>query len=109
MLFRSMDMSVTTLTNDNFEQEVTMHQGTVLVDFWAGWCGPCKALSPVVDEIAREEKELKVAKVNIDEQPELARRFQVMSIPTLVVFKNGVLVNRSVGAIPKDAVLELAK
>lgn len=79
----------------------------VLVDFWAAWCGPCQMLGPVIEEIAAERNDIKVAKVNVDEQPELASQFQVMSIPTLVVIKDGQIVNKSVGARPKDQILKM--
>lgn len=102
-------MAVINLTRDNFEAEVTEFKGTVLVDFWASWCMPCKMLSPVVDEVAEEVTSVKVAKVNVDEQQSLAARFDVMSIPTLIVFKDGKEVRRSVGVIPKEAVKELVK
>ena len=102
-------MAVINLTRDNFEAEVTEFKGTVLVDFWASWCMPCKMLSPVVDEVAEEVTSVKVAKVNVDEQQSLAARFNVMSIPTLIVFKDGKEVRRSVGVIPKEAVKELVK
>ena len=102
-------MAVINLTRDNFEAEVTEFKGTVLVDFWASWCMPCKMLSPVVDEVAEEVISVKVAKVNVDEQQSLAARFDVMSIPTLIVFKDGKEVRRSVGVIPKEAVKELVK
>ena len=102
-------MAVINLTRDNFEAEVTEFKGTVLVDFWASWCMACKMLSPVVDEVAEEVTSAKVAKVNVDEQQSLAARFNVMSIPTLIVFKDGKEVRRSVGVIPKEAVKELVK
>ena len=102
-------MAVINLTRDNFEAEVTEFKGTVLVDFSASWCMPCKMLSPVVDEVAEEVTSAKVAKVNVDEQQSLAARFNVMSIPTLIVFKDGKEVRRSVGVIPKEAVKELVK
>ena len=102
-------MAVINLTRDNFEAEVTEFKGMVLVDFWASWCMPCKMLSPVVDEVAEEVTSAKVAKVNVDEQQSLAARFNVMSIPTLIVFKDGKEVRRSVGVIPKEAVKELVK
>lgn len=99
-------MSVLTLTQDNFQQEVLNSEKTVLIDFWAPWCGPCRMVSPVVDEIADESAgKVKVGKVNVDEQPELASQFGVMSIPTLVVMKNGKVASTSVGARSKEAIL----
>lgn len=100
-------MSVITITKENFEQEVLQADCPVLLDFWASWCGPCRMVSPIVDEIAAEATDKKVGKVNVDEQPELAQRFGVMSIPTLVVLKNGQVVNKAVGARPKAAILQL--
>ena len=100
-------MSVVTITKDNFQQEVLDSQKTVLVDFWATWCGPCRMLSPVVDEIAQENDAVKVGKINVDEQPELASQFGVMSIPTLMVFRDGKPVNSSVGAVPKAKILSM--
>lgn len=101
-------MSVVTLTENNFDQEVIKSDKPVLIDFWASWCGPCRMVSPIVDEIADEEAaKVKVGKVNVDEQPELASRFGVMSIPTLVVMKNGEVATTSVGARGKDAILAM--
>ena len=100
-------MAVVTITKENFEQEVLQSAKPVLLDFWASWCGPCRMLSPIVDEVAEERGDIKVGKVNVDEQPELAGQFDVMSIPTLLVFENGKLVNRAVGARPKSGVLSL--
>lgn len=102
-------MSVTTLTKENFDAEVLSSQKTVLVDFWAPWCGPCRMVSPIVDEIAKEHNEVKVGKVNIDEQPELAARFGVMSIPTLMIVKQGETVATSVGFKPKSSILQMLK
>lgn len=102
-------MSVTVITSENFENEVLKSDKTVLLDFWASWCGPCKMISPVVDQIADEYADIKVGKVNVDEETELARQFNIMSIPTLLVFKDGKLVNQSVGVIPKQAILGLVK
>ena len=102
-------MAAIEITKDNFEQEVIKSDKPVLVDFWASWCGPCKMLSPVVEQIADEESSIKVGKVNVDEEDMLAAQFGVSSIPTLVVFKNGEEVNRSVGVVPKDAILALVK
>lgn len=104
-----MDMSVITITKQNFEQEVLHADRPVLLDFWAGWCGPCRMLSPVVDEIAEERPDIKVGKVNVDEEAELAASFRVMSIPTLVVIRDGKVVNQSVGVKPKAAILEMLK
>lgn len=100
-------MSVITVTNQNFEAEVTASDKTVLIDFWASWCGPCRMLSPVVDEIAEERTDIKVGKINVDEEPELAGRFGVMSIPTLVVLVGREVKNKSIGVIPKEKILEL--
>ncbi|SRR5699024_5389717 len=100
-------MSVITLTKENFEQEVLRSDKPVLVDFWASWCGPCRMVSPIVDEIAEERSDIKVGKVNVDEQQMLAAQFSVMSIPTLLVFKNGQVVNQAVGARPKQQILAL--
>ena len=95
------------LTNDNFENEVLKSEVPVLVDFWASWCGPCKMLLPVVEEVANEAVGFKVGKVNTDENQELAMKYNVSTIPTLVVIKNGVEVNRSIGVISKEKILEL--
>ena len=100
-------MSVININKNNF-QEVVMHSDKpVLLDFWASWCGPCRMVSPIVDEIAAERSDIKVGKINVDEQPELAAQFGVMSIPTLVVMKNGRIVNQTVGARPKAQILAL--
>ena len=100
-------MSVLHINHESFEKIIAQNGKTVLVDFWATWCGPCRMLSPIVDEVAEERGDIKVGKVNVDEQPELAGQFDVMSIPTLLVFENGKLVNRAVGARPKSGVLSL--
>ena len=100
-------MAVVTITKENFEQEVLQSTKPDLLDFWASWCGPCRMLSPIVDEVAEERTDVKVGKVNVDEQPELAGQFGVMSIPTLLVFEQGKLVRQAVGARPKASVLEL--
>ena len=100
-------MAVVKVTNENFEEEVLKSDKKVLVDFWASWCGPCMMLSPLVDEIASEVSDLKVAKVNVDEENELAEKFNIMSIPCLVVFENGKEVKRSVGFIPKEEIKKL--
>ena len=102
-------MAALVITQDNFEAEVLQSDRTVLVDFWASWCGPCRMLSPIVDKIAEEYPEYKVGKVNVDEQEALVAAFGVMSIPTLVVFKNGKVVNQSVGVQSKNKILDLLK
>ena len=100
-------MSVLTITKDSFQKEVLESDKPVLVDFWASWCGPCRMVSPIIDEIASERADLKVGKVNVDEQPELAAKFGVMSIPTLIVMKDGKVVNQTAGARPKPQILSL--
>ena len=100
-------MSVQTITNENFDQVVLQSDKSVLVDFWAEWCGPCRMVSPLVDEIAEERGDIAVGKVNVDEEPDLAAKFGVMSIPTLLVFKGGEIAQKAVGARPKDALLAL--
>ena len=100
-------MSVMQITKDNFDREVLQAKEPVLLDFWAAWCGPCRMLSPVVDQIAEETTGVKVGKVNVDEEPELARQFGVMSIPTLVVMKDGKPVDTKVGVQPKAAILSM--
>lgn len=102
-------MSVTVVTKDNFQKEVMESDLPVLLDFWAPWCGPCRMVSPVVDEIASEVTDAKVGKINVDEQPELAAQFKIMSIPTLVVIKSGKVASTSVGAKPKADILSMLK
>ena len=102
-------MAVINITLENFEAEVIKSEKTLLVDFWAPWCGPCRMLSPVVDEIGEERTDIKVGKVNVDEQEELAMRFGIMSIPTLIVFKNGEAVKKTLGVQPKAAILEMVE
>jgi len=100
-------MSVITITKDNFQNEVMDSKVPVLLDFWASWCGPCRMVSPVVDEIADETPSIKVGKVNVDEQRELAAAFNIMSIPTLVVIKDGKITNQVLGARPKQQILSM--
>ena len=100
-------MSVITITKDNFQKEVMESDKPVLLDFWASWCGPCRMVSPLVDEIAEENAAVNVGKVNVDEQRELAAAFQVMNIPTLAVVKDGRVVKQSAGARPKEQILAL--
>lgn len=100
-------MSVINININNFQSEVMQSDQTVLLDFWAPWCGPCRMVSPIVEEIANERPDIKVGKINVDEQPELARQFNIMSIPTLAVIKQGKLVNRAVGARPKSQILSM--
>lgn len=102
-------MAVIKITTENFETEVLKSDKPVIVDFWADWCGPCKRLSPTVEELSNETDEVKLCKVNVDEQPELASQFHVMSIPTLIAFKEGKLYNTSVGLVPKNAILDLIR
>ncbi|MGI5985742.1 MAG: thioredoxin [Clostridiales bacterium] len=102
-------MSVITITKENFEEEVMNSSTPVLIDFWAAWCGPCRMMSPVIDEIADELTDTKVCKINVDEQPELSRQFGIMSIPTLVVIKDGQLVSKTLGVQPKDSVVAMLK
>ena len=98
---------ITTVTKENFDQEVLMAKEPVLVDFWAAWCMPCTMLSPIVDQVASERSDVKVCKINIDDEGELAIRYGVMSIPTLIVFKNGEIANKSIGLISKEDILAL--
>ena len=97
-------MSAININIHNFEQEVMASDKPVLLDFWAPWCGPCRMVVPLVEELAEEREDIKVGKVNVDEESELASRFRIMSIPTLVVIKNGQVVNQSVGAKSKSAI-----
>ena len=102
-------MAVTVVTSTNFEAEVLKADKPVIVDFWASWCGPCKMLSPVMEEISETEDGVKICSVNVDDEMELASNYGISSIPSLLVFKGGQLVNQSVGVIPRQAILDLAR
>lgn len=100
-------MSTLTITKENFESEVIQSSVPVLIDFWAPWCGPCRMVAPIVEEIANEVKNVKVGKINVDEQPELAAKYSVMSIPTLLIIKDGKVSQSIVGARPKAEILNM--
>ena len=100
-------MAAININNNNFLSEVMNSEKKVLLDFWAPWCGSCRMVVPMVEEIAKERPDIKVAKINVDENPELATRFGIMSIPTLVVMENGKIVNQATGARPKNAILAM--
>lgn len=100
-------MSAININQNNFQSEVINSEKKVLLDFWAPWCGPCRMVGPVVEEIANEHPDIKVGKINVDEEPELASQFGIMSIPTLVVIKDGKIVNQTVGARPKEDILAI--
>ncbi|MDY2614626.1 MAG: thioredoxin [Lachnospiraceae bacterium] len=102
-------MSVIHLTSDNFKEEVLESKVPVLVDFWATWCGPCQMVGPIVEELGEEVTDAKICKVDVDENPDLAREYRVMSIPTFLVFKDGQMVKRDMGAKPKEELLALLK
>ena len=100
-------MSALNINKNNFHQEVMESEKPVLLDFWAPWCGPCRMVAPLVDEIAEERDDIKVCKINVDEEPELASQFRVISIPTLAVMKEGKIVNQALGARPKKQILAM--
>ncbi|MBQ3252705.1 MAG: thioredoxin [Oscillospiraceae bacterium] len=100
-------MSAININKNNFQSEVLNSEKKVLLDFWAPWCGPCRMVVPMVEEIAKERPDIKVGKINVDENPELATQFRIMSIPTLVVMENGKIVNQATGARPKNAILAM--
>ena len=102
-------MSAILVNKNNFQEEVLNSDKPVLVDFWAPWCGPCRMVLPIIEEIAEENEDIKVVKINVDEDPELANQFDVMTIPTLYVFKNGQAVNHRSGAMPKEQILAMVK
>ena len=100
-------MAAININNNNFQSEVMTSEKKVLLDFWAPWCGPCRMVVPMVEEIAKERPDIKVGKINVDENPELATHFRIMSIPTLVVMENGKIVGQAMGARPKNAILAM--
>jgi len=100
-------MSALNISSSNFQQEVMQSDKPVLLDFWAPWCGPCRMVVPIVEEIAEERPDIKVVKINVDEEPELANRYGIMTIPTLMVVRDGEIINRSSGAKPKKAILAM--
>lgn len=99
-------MAVTNITSENFHTEVVNAKEMVLIDFWASWCGPCKMLAPIIEEVAMEVSKVKICKINVDDEPQLAIQFNVMTIPTLILMKEGKVYNKSVGVIPKADILK---
>ena len=102
-----MKMSVLHITKNNFQSEVLESDRPVLIDFWASWCGPCRMVAPIIEEIAAENDRFKVGKIDVDAEPELAAQFRIMSIPTLIVMQGGKVANQAIGARGKDAILSL--
>ncbi len=100
-------MEILHITKDTFQKEVMESDRTVLLDFWATWCGPCRMIAPVLEEVAQEREDVKVCKIDVDKEPELAQQFQIMSIPTLIVMEHGRIINKALGAMPKASVLAL--
>ena len=100
-------MAIVNVNQENFHSEVLESDKKVLLDFWAAWCGPCRMVAPILDAISEEREDIKVCKINIDENPELANRFAIMTIPTLMVLQDGQVINKASGARPKDAILAL--
>ena len=98
---------VKTITSENYEQEVLKSDTVAVLDFWASWCGPCRMFTPIIEQFAAEHPQIMVGKINIDEQSELAEKFSVMSVPTLVIMKDGAVIQKSVGVIPKEAIEKL--
>ena len=102
-------MAVLHLTKENFESEVLKSDKKVLVDFWATWCGPCQMVSPIIEELGEELTDVKVCKVDVDKEPEISIQYNIMSIPTLIVFENSEIANKTIGACTKDEILDLLK